>query len=114
MNSFVIPWCLFSGNPSPPPTTSLSPAGWSYRYIYKYIYYFFQLGIAHKKVKQIYIYIYTHFSHISACVQSGNIVRHILDLSDSLDIMQEILEYQQAGWRVTRIWRGVKCLSRTR
>ena len=48
------------------------------------------------------------------CMQSGNIVRHILDLSDSLDIMQEILEYQQAGWRVTRIWRGVKCLSRTR
>ena len=48
------------------------------------------------------------------CMQSGTIVRHILNLSDSLDIRQEILEYQQAGWRVTRIWRGVKCLSRTR
>ena len=48
------------------------------------------------------------------CMQSGTIVRHILNLSDSLDIRQEILEYQQAGWQVTRIWRGVKCLSRTR
>ena len=48
------------------------------------------------------------------CKQSGTIVRHILNRSDSLDIKQEILEYQQAGWQVTRIWRGVKCLSRTR
>ena len=48
------------------------------------------------------------------CKRSGTIVRHILDRSDSLDIRQEILEYRQAGWQVTCIWRGVKCLSRTR
>ena len=34
VNSFVIPLGLFFGTPPSPPTTSLSPAGWSYRYIY--------------------------------------------------------------------------------
>ena len=34
VNSFVIPLGLFFGTPPSPPTTSLSPAGWSYRCIY--------------------------------------------------------------------------------